>query len=176
MSNPCVSRWGLSSFWHHFWYSDVRYSLYVQQDKVIVDLVQLYIQYGTVRSSVFSQKWFWYKTSPQPTYLSIYRYYRWVTSEGRDPSESYTTSVRLAASEVFQTRVSVLRFDSWILINIYWFQPDKQRNKRAKRSRLSYTAVPLFDSAVTNSHLTKLNFLQQVTAARSPAPIPPYAF
>jgi len=165
MSNPCASRWGLNTFWHHFWYSDSRYSLYVQQDKLIVELVQLYVQYGTVQHHVFLKRWFWYKTAAQPACLSWDRYYRQATSEGRDASEFYTTKIRLGAPETFHMRVSVLRFGGWILVNLYWFQPDKQHNKLSKRSRLVYNTIPLVELSSSNSHIVKLNSLKKIASS-----------
>ena len=44
-----------------------------------------------------------------------------------------TYRLRIVSEELFQTRVSVLKFSSWIVLNFYWFQPDKHKNKRAAK-------------------------------------------
>lgn len=176
MSNPCASRWGINSFWHNFWYSDSRYAQYVQQDNVIVELIQLYITYGTIQEFRLGPKWFWYKTSSQPTYLSVYRYTRWTDVPATEHIEGWRGCVRLASPETFQTRVSVLRFSGWILINIYWFLPDKQGNKRARRSRLMQQTLPVINARSSKAPLVKLNFLRQLISNRA-HPLPTnYAF
>lgn len=142
MSNPCINRWGLNSFWHNFWHSDSRYALMLQQDKAFTTLVQLYFKYGTVFASTFGHSTFWYKTGAKPSPLDLNYYYRWVTIKGTDQYESYTARLRLTSAESFQTRVSILRYDSWFIINLYWFQPDKLKNKRDKRSLLTPTVIP----------------------------------
>lgn len=157
MSNPCINRWGLNSFWHHFWYSDTHYSLYVQQDKIIADLIQLYLKYGTVHSSVFYRSFFWYKTSNKSRPNVLNYYYRWVTTEETEHAEAHTSRLRLESAEAFYTRVSVLRFDSWLIVNLYWFQPDKLKNKRAKRSTIQRTPLSILRSTPTFVSLAKIN-------------------
>ena len=159
MSNPCINRWGLNSFWHNFWHSDSRYALMLQQDKAFTTLVQLYFKYGTVFASTFGHNTFWYKTGAKPAPLDLNYYYRWVTIKGTDQYESYTARLRLKSAESFQTRVSILRYDSWFIINLYWFQPDKLKNKRAKRSVLDPTVIPYTTSFRSNAPITRLQTL-----------------
>ena len=159
MSNPCINRWGLNTFWHHYWYSDTRYSDNLQQDKVFVELVQIYLKYGTVYNSTFSYNLFWYKTAPKPQLPKLHHYYRWVTTRGREAHEVVTSRLRLETAEIFQTRVSILRFNSWFIVNIYWFQPDKFKNKRDRRSKVLQSAITLATTKTTFSSLSKLNSL-----------------
>lgn len=157
MSNPCVNRWGLTTFWHNYWHSDLRYSLYLQQDKLFTTLVQLYLAYGTVYGSIFFQNLFWYKSTNKESKHSLQTYYRWVTTRGREDHEIATSRLRLTSPETFHTRISLLRLNSWFLINIYWFQPDKQKNKRAKRSSTLSIVSPTKDVQATWAPFTKLN-------------------
>lgn len=157
MSNPCINRWGLNTFWHNYWYSDLRYSLYLQQDKVFTEIVRLYLAYGTAYNSIFFRHMFWYKSSTTQPALQLETYYRWVTTRGREAHEIATSRLRLTTVETFQTRVSVLRLDSWFVINIYWFQPDKLKNKRAKRSRPACFVAPFRDVQSSLTSLSKIN-------------------
>lgn len=159
MSNPCINRWGLNAFWHHYWYSDSNYASFLQQDKIFIELVQLYLKYGTVYSSTFSYSLFWHKTAPKPKLVDLQLYYRWVTTRGREPHEVATSRLRLETAETFQTRASVLRFDSWFILNIYWFQPDKFKNKRDRRSKTHKSVTPLAYTGSTLTPLSKLNSL-----------------
>jgi len=156
MSNPCINRWGLNTFWHHFWYSDSRYALNLQQDQVFTDLIQTYLTYGTVTHSAFFHSTFWYKTSAKAATNDLKPYYRWAVTKGEEEHETMTARLRLASSETFQTRVSVLRFSSWFIVNLYWFQPDKDKNKRARRSQIETAAVITNSSKATLAPLTKL--------------------
>ena len=134
MSNPCVNRWGLNSFWQHYWYSDSCYALNVRQDKVFIDLVQTYVTYGSgTPVNTFWNK-YWYKTQQPNKPHSPNTYYKWITVTNQSTGELYQHRFRLEGEELFHTRVSILRFDSWILLNLYWFQPDKRRKRRAART------------------------------------------
>lgn len=157
MSNPCINRWGLNAFWHNYWYSDSRYSLYLQQDKLFTTLVQLYLAYGTSYGSTFFRRAFWYKTATPTPQTKLEIYYRWITTRGREAHEVATARLRLSTAENFQTRVSVLRLNSWFVINIYWFQPDKLKNKRSKRTRVHYSVTPITPIQTTLAPLSKLN-------------------
>lgn len=136
MSNPCINRWGLNAFWHNFWYSDSRYALSLQQDKVFTDLIQTYLAYGSdAQTSAFWNS-FWYKTSAIPVTPNLKSYYRWLTVHNEGLKMTSTYRLRLRGEELFQTRVSILRLSSWWVVNLYWFQPDKDKNKRSRRAAL----------------------------------------
>ena len=167
MSNPCISRWGLNTFWYNYWYSDLFYADNVQQDKMFTELVQLYLKYGTAYSSTFTYNLFWYKTAIKPRPTNLHHYYRWVLTKGREPDEIFTSRLRFETAEVFQTRVSVLRLNSWFILNIYWFQPDKFFTKRARKSKTLQTATSLVDVRATLTPLAKLNLLVRKVAIGS---------
>ena len=176
MSNPCINRWGLNTFWHNYWYSDSRYALFLGQDKIFTDLVQLYLIYGTAYSSTFFRHTFWYKSSTTPPSLQLETYYRWVTTRGREAHEVATARLRLTTAEMFQTRVSILRLNSWFIINIYWFQPDKLKNKRAKRSRTSHTITPLRAANSSMAPFFRVNTLFRASTLLTESHTPSYHF
>jgi len=135
MSNPCVNRWGLNTFWQHYWYSDSRYALNLAQDKMFIELIQVYLTYGSkVPENLFWNS-YWYKTHSAPSKMPLHKYYRWITIYNETLDSLNTYRLRLDGEEFFQTRVSILRFDSWILLNLYWFQPDKRRKRRMSKVR-----------------------------------------
>lgn len=166
MSNPCINRWGLNSFWHHYWYSDSRYASYLQHDDLALNLVQTYLTYGSnVDSKIFWNK-YWFKSSTPPQTPHLARYYRWVTVNNKTLHTINTYRLRLSSEETFQMRASVLRLNSWLVVNLYWFQPDKNKRKRDRLAKLkSYTnsvlpwassPAPLIKlkALLTTSHLT----------------------
>ena len=165
MSNPCINRWGLNAFWHHFWYSDSRYALNLQQDKIFTDLVQVYLTYGSnAQNSLFWNN-FWYKTSKSPAHSGLQLYYRWLTVHNEALKMTTTYRLRLHSEETFQTRVSVLRFSSWWVINLYWFQPDKDKNKRARRAKLGTFTNLTNPRRVSPSTLIKFSHLVPMSGA-----------
>ena len=158
MSNPCINRWGLNTFWHHFWFSDSRYALYLQQDKVFLDLVQVYLLYGsTLPATVFRNK-FWRKPSTRPFVSKAHRYFRWVTLYDPSTGKDITYRLRDRSDETFQARASLVRLGSWIVLNLYWFQPDKGKNQRDKKAVKHLYTNPTITEGRTESpsHLVKL--------------------
>lgn len=141
MSNPCINRWGLNSIWYHSWYSDSRYAFNLQHDKLALELIQVYLKYGNAVHAKLFWNCFWYKTGTAPTNRPTQVFYRWATVYNETLRMTSTYRMRITSEEVFQTQISVLKFDSWMIVNFYWFQPDKDKKKRARRAKLKrYTS------------------------------------
>jgi len=159
MSNPCINRWGLNSSWHHYWYSDSRYSQNLQQDKIIIELIHTYLTYGTNYTTSLFYNPFWYKTSLNNHSMNLSSYYRWIPMYSEILRTTSYYQFRLTSSEKFNTRISILKYDSWLVVNLYWFQPDKTGKNRLKKAKLRRpTITPLLVEKST-SNLSKLNKL-----------------
>lgn len=157
MSNPCINRWGLNSFWHHYWYSDSRYYLNLQQDNIILDLLNTYLKYGINMQNNHFVNPFWYKTSPSTYHIpSTLTYYRWLTVYNETLRMTSTYRLRLESEETFQTRINVLKFNSWYVLNLYWFQPDKDKKKLSKTARKKITTTNIKLETTSFSSITKL--------------------
>lgn len=168
MSNPCINRWGLKTFWHHYWYSDVRYSANLQHDALFLKLIQVYLAYGSdTDPNVFWNK-FWYKTGRAPNVVNLHNYYRWVTVSNEALFSVNTYRLRVSREEVFQTRVNVLKFSSWVVVNFYWFQPDKDKAKRARMSKIHSFTNTVSSASLSPTALVKLSSFFSV---RSKAPV-----
>ncbi len=170
MSNPCINRWGLNSFWSHSWYSDNRYSLYAKQDHVVLNLLKIYLMYGAnTPKSVFKNS-YWFKSLTLKHSLNFSYHYRWITVRNKTLQMTSTYPMRIAREETFDARVSVLRFNSWFVVNSYWFQPDKQRKHRMKKAKIkdhlsihhglnsSHSVLPKLRKLLTLAHSSKYNF------------------
>lgn len=156
MSNPCINRWGLNSLWRHYWYSDSRYAVNLQHDKLIIELVYIYLNYGSDLSTQNYWSPFWYKTNPRPNKENIDNYYRWTSVYDPEAQEHITYRFRKnREDETFETRVNILKFQSWIVFNLYWFQPDKKRMKRLKIARLTHRLALHTQNKRSNSPLVK---------------------
>lgn len=169
MSNPCINRWGLNSFWQHYWYSDSKYALNLRQDKIFIELVQVYLTYGSNVPSTLFWNSYWYKTNPAPRSSVLRNYYRWSTVYNETLDSLNTYRLRLDGDEFFQTRVSILRFDSWILLNLYWFQPDKRRKKRLSRTRPEVHTEAVNSLRTSPSSFRKIRSTIAITALKSQA-------
>ena len=173
MSNPCINRWGLNTFWHHYWYSDSHYALNLQQDKLILELLQTYLSYGSDFSTNIFRNNYWYKTGVASAATDLRTYYRWITISNETLQSVNTYRLRKEGDEIFQTRINVLKFNSWLVVNLYWFQPDKNKKKRAARTKSkaytntatnftrSYSSITKLRATVAH---TKLTLLKPVNA------------
>jgi len=160
MSNPCINRWGLNSFWHHYWYSDSRYALNVHQDKIFITLLQTFLLYGLRAPTNWFWNKHWYKTSvSSATELPLKDYYRWITIYHENIKSIETYRLRLKSDEHFQTRINVLKFDSTVVVNVYWFQPDKKLKKRLKRMPPTSRTQSVLARNASASGLKKLRTL-----------------
>lgn len=168
MSNPCINRWGLNSYWHHYWYSDSRYAINAHQDALYLRLLQLYMGYGLNTPLNTSSNWFWYKKSgalvSNESYLK--RHYRWVTLYNPTLQSVKTYRLRRENEEAFQAKATVLKFNSWIVLNFYWFQPNKAGSRGSlRRASRTHVHVPT-PSSPSQLPLQKLRTL---TAAIYPS-------
>ena len=157
MSNPCINRWGLNSFWHHYWYSDSRYYLNAQHDNLVLELLTTYLNYGTDVSSPMFLNSFWYKTAVKPQPQDLSRYYRWATVYNDTLRTTNTYRLREESEETFRTRINILKFSSWFVVNVYWFQPDKDKLKRSRRAKLRRKTNVTSGFYTSKSHVTKFN-------------------
>jgi hypothetical protein len=176
MSNPCINRWGLNSFWHHYWYSDSRYASYLQHDDLALNLVQTYLTYGSdIDAKMFWNK-YWFKSSTAPQSPQLSRYYRWVTVSNKTLHTVNTYRLRISSEETFQMRVSVLRFNSWLVINLYWFQPDKNKRKRDRLAKLKLYTNSAATWTSSTAPLVKLRTLLTVSHISSTKAATNYLF
>ena len=176
MSNPCINRWGINTFWHHTWYSDSSYSLNLRHDKLILGLLQTFLVYGTNPNVKLFWSPYWYKTAPKPAPPGLDSYYRWLTLYSRTVNTTTTYRMRIPSEEIFQTRISVLKFNSWFIINFYWFQPDKDKNKRARRAKLKVRTTATRTVTRSLTPLTKLSNLLSRQDLLSKTSKPDYLF
>ena len=144
MSNPIVNRLGLNLFWHHFWYSDTRYALYVYQDKLIKLLIETYITYGSnFQTNIFWNS-YWFKTTLYSQTNHHRKYYRWASIVNKVFHTSTDYRFRLTGEQLIRARFTLLRFNTWLVINFFWFQPNKAHKRNLGRSNLqeSLAAIP----------------------------------
>ena len=125
MSNPVVNRWGSNSIWYHFWYSDSIYAKQVSQDRILTQLLEIYLTYGLESHHLHFSNEYWYRKIG--TSYPVDSYYRVVIITKEEVHMVTRHRFRKQANDVYKMRVWVLRYGKWWVINMYWFQPYKKR-------------------------------------------------
>ena len=130
MSNPLINRWGSNLIWYHFWYADKTYGKQLQQDRIFSKLLETYLTYGLETHHNHFSSLYWFKRSKKN--IPTESYYRHVTI--RRPLIKIVTTFRLRNSmtDFYRMRVWIMRYGNWLVINMYWFHPNKSRKVARK--------------------------------------------
>ncbi len=140
MSNPSINRWGLNLFWYNFWFNDKISSLLLQQDLIINKFIYNYIQFGLLHiKNIFLNK-YWYNMY-KINYLMLnnddnLKYFRIIQYKNKILNQDKSYKIRNQIKNTYFSKIWILRFQNWIIINIYSFQPLTSKNKTLfKRSK-----------------------------------------
>jgi len=166
MSNPCINRWGINTFWYRFWYSDVKYSENVKYDNLFLKLLNIYLYHGiNLPINIFINH-YWYinlvEINKLPDYFRLFTF--------KNPTLGLTSSYRLRVktNDIYPMKIWLLKFDKWLLINFYWFQPLKKKfnknNNKFQQTRDVFSLTPNSDFTVNSVRKLKtiisLNFFK----------------
>ena len=147
--------------WYHHWYSDSFYSLNLSQDRLILDLTHSYLNYGTDHSMKLFWSSFWYKRTLKPDTVDLKSYYRWLPLYSEILRTTSYYPFRTSSAERFNTRASILRYNSWFILNLYWFQPDKVRQRHLRIAKpyryTSTTFIPQRSSSILSKTVKLLS-------------------
>ena len=177
MSNPIITRLGLSQFWYKHWYSDSSYGLNVKYDNLFKQLLLLYFNYGlSQKRNIFLHK-YWYRSTNFTknqikksqvsneifTWNIFHRSYTF-TNVATSIENFYT--LRNITGEYFPLKLWVFKYNNWIIYIINWFKPQKlRRNNKYKNALDSSNSLhkptsPFFKSK--RNKILLIFFLQQV--------------
>ena len=134
MSNPCINRWGLNLFWYRFWVADKNAALVVKQDDALNRLINIYVRYGLLSYRSFFLNSYWLAKAPaRDTLITAQqlRYFRIVEYRNRVANETVLSKIRLKKKTLYCTKLWILRFQGWVVLNLYCFQPAKRRTRAA---------------------------------------------
>jgi|LakMenE18May11ns_1017448.scaffolds.fasta_scaffold9957569_3 hypothetical protein len=163
MSNPCINRWGINTFWYKFWYSDVRYSENLKQDSVILKLINIYMFYGVncQHNIFFTSYWYLSKNIS----LNFPSYFRFFDYKNKTLGLKSSYRLRQRTNDIYPMRVWLLRYDKWILINFYWFQPMKKKyNPTNSKFKTSTDVFNLIGSSqFTTNSIKKIKTLYSLS-------------
>lgn len=152
MSSPNINRWGLNLFWYRFWYNDKINALINQQDYLINRFVYIYVHYGLLCSKNFFIHKYWYLNLAP--YLQIFKqeiytkYFRVAEYRNKLNKEIKIYKLRIKIKNLHYTKLWILRYQNWLVINFYWFQPLKKKKKKLRK--LNKSAGPNLIKQYTN--------------------------
>lgn len=136
----------MNTFWYRFWYSDTNYANNVNHDRNFTKLINLYIYYGlSVPHNMFYSN-YWYKTSYKT--LNAPKYYRRLTLKNRVLGVDTNYRLRNKTTDVYPMKLWILKYDHWIIINFYWFQPNKKKITWKFRSGRQHEVVQIEKQSV----------------------------
>lgn len=143
MSSPSINRWGLNLIWYRFWYTDKNSFFLNHQDSFLNRLILTYIHYGILfYKNIFINKyWYFSYKFPFKNYLKsqISKYFRFVEYKSTVVSEQQICKLRVKTKNIYISKIWILRYQNWVVVNFYFFQPAKSRivAKKIKNSNLS---------------------------------------
>lgn len=139
MSNPSINRWGLNLFWYKYWYTDKTQQLNIQQDDIFSKLIHTYLFYGIIypRNIFVNKRWFKsnYKIDYKIYPIFNEKYYRWSEIKHGLLQEKIIKKFRIKKLNFYYTRIWLLRYQQWLIINFYSYKPFK-KSKRFKPSQI----------------------------------------
>lgn len=151
MSNPLINRWGLNLFWYRFWYTDKNNSLVVNQDNLINKLILIYTHFGLLHSkNIFLNK-YWFLSYKKKNILTTFnnniynlKYFRLIEYKNKILNEFKLYKIRNKIKNLYFSKIWILRYQKWLIINFYSFQPISARMKKKinkTRNLESYTVI-----------------------------------
>lgn len=139
MSSPSINRWGLNLFWYRFWYNDKINALINHQDNLINKFILIYIHYGLLcHKNIFINK-YWYLNIKED--VKIYKeelytkYFRIAEYKNRVTKEHKSYKLRNKAKNLYFSKIWILRYQNWLVVNFYCFQPLKKKSSKYKFSK-----------------------------------------
>jgi len=137
MSNPTINRWGLNLFWYSFWYNDKVSFLNNHQDYLINKLIFLYLHYGVLTNKSIFINPYWYKNFKINFNLFNYnfnlKYFRIIQYKNKIINEYKTYKIRNKIKNLYYSKIWILRYQNWLIINFYSFQPLLKKTKQNLR-------------------------------------------
>ncbi len=160
MSNPSINRWGLNLFWYRFWYNDKINALTINQDNLINRLILLYTHFGLLhpKNLFFNKYWFFSSDIPSLSSQNEYnlKYFRLIEYKNKVLNEYKSYKIRNKIKNLYYSKIWILRYQKWIIVNFYCFQPltSKTLKKKLRKKSLDF----YLNESKNNPLLTRYRF------------------
>ena len=156
ISNPVITRLGINQFWYKHWHVDRNEMLSktLKQDRIIEELLRLYLSYGlNYQNNPFYHE-YWYKVNLRNPKTQILednmKFFRrfFYTNDVVGIEHSYF--LRNFSGDYFPFKVWLMRYCGWLVVSIHWFKPVKWRLRRAGVAGVDYT-LPAYSAETKRS-------------------------
>ena len=143
MSNPSINRWGLNLFWYRFWYNDKTNALVINQDNLINKLILIYTHYGLLcNKNIFFNKYWFIVNNKNFSNQNDYnlKYFKLIEYKNKIINESKIYKMRNKVKNLYFSKIWILRYQKWLIINFYCFQPltNKLKKKNLIKKNLDF--------------------------------------
>lgn len=142
LNSPTVNRWGINVFWTKMWYAERNFASNLHQDKIFTVLLNTYLRFGlyVFKDMFHTPYWHMNQAHTRPfigstTYL---KYFRWRQYTDKALEIDSVQRYRIETIDFFHLTTWILRFGGWVVINLYWFKPQRKKKniialKKGKR-------------------------------------------
>ena len=149
MGYPVITRLGINQFWYRHWFSVKNFKKNSKQDRLFLDLLKLYLDYGLsfsnfifFNSYFFGNKFKRFKYNMPIYNLKFFRRY-FFSNEPLGIEHSYL--LRYKTGEYFPIRLWLVRYSKWVMLFFSCFKPVKSKGKHsyAKKKELHSVSTSL---------------------------------
>lgn len=171
LSHPSINRWGLNLFWYSFWFSDKNKSSNVHQDFFFNRLLIIFINYGLTHEKDIFYSDYWYNSKSKFLKLRSFLFsknlplcFRHIEYKNKVNNELALVKLRIKKKNAHLTKIWILRFQNWIILNIYFIQPLKKKTYTIEiTDKKKYERSFLLDnSSYLRARLTRLSILRLI--------------
>lgn len=132
-------------FWVNFWYTDKNYQFSSHIDLFLKQLVYTYIFFGLDFKKNIYTNLFWYPFAKKQiqTYTAVndLKYFRFVEYRSKIFNEINNVKLRKQKKNTYRSKIWILKYQGWIIINFYMFQPlilSKKKLKQKQRPKSGF--------------------------------------
>jgi hypothetical protein len=160
MSNPSINRWGLNLFWYRFWYNDKTNAININLDNLINKLILIYVHYGLLHNKniFFNKYWFILFKDSLVINQNEYnlKYFHLVEYKNKVFNEYRSYKIRNKTKNLYYSKIWILRFQKWLIINFYCFQPVTKKSLKKNFFEKSFDLY--LDSRKNNFMIKRYKF------------------
>lgn len=190
VSHPGINRWGLNLFWYNLWFTDKNYAASLHQDKLFIELFFLYLQHDRIRPRDVWYRRYWgiRRTQKRKRVFGSKRYPAAKQIRRLESKTVYRKAKKVQdaapdrfSKHLYTSRIWILRYSSWLVLNFYSFSPLQMRietKKKKVKKVVQKTTVGLVIPKKKNSlvMLKRLYFFSAYLLANLVSPPEAYKF
>lgn len=144
MSHPSINRWGTNLFWYNFWYTDKKLALSIHNDMLLNNLIFTYLNYGLFyKKNIFLNN-YWHKlenTDLKELNTHQLKYFQIMEHKNKITDEITKFTTRIKKKHIYFSKLWILKYQNWILINLYSFQPITKPKKLSMRKKNKFLGI-----------------------------------